>query len=266
MSTISSVSSSTLMQSMQSARSAKRPDPKEMAENLFSQLDTSGQGYLQKADLQAAYDKISSASSSSSSSSSTSSVDDLFSKLDSDSDGKITKQEFSDALSKVTEQLDNQFMSMRMNGGMEGMGGGGMGGGMSGMGGGMPPPPPPGDGQGSDSGFTKDELTSQLSEIGSSDSKRSSLISNVVNNFDKADTDGDGKVSFKEAMAFDQSSSASSSSTSSSSSTASTSDTSSTSSSSSDLDAKVMLQIMRLMHAYSMGTDSSASSSLSVSA
>ena len=228
-SSIGSIGSSysTTMQSMRT----------KMAESLFSKLDTSGQGYLTKTDLQAALDKV---SSSSASSSTTSSVDDLFSKLDTNSDGKVTQEEFSDTLKKVAEQLDNQAMSMRMSGGMNGMGG-------------MPPPPPPQDG---DSGFTKDELTSQLSEIGSSDSKRSALISNIVNNFDKADTDGDGKVSFKEAMAFDQS-------TSSSSTSSSTSTDASSSTSSSDLNAKLLSQIMKLMQAYGLGNDETRNSLLS---
>lgn len=232
-SSIGSIGSSysTTMQSMRT----------KMADSLFSKLDTSGQGYLTKTDLQAALDNV---SSSSTSSSTTSSVDDLFSKLDTDSDGKVTKQEFSDTLQKVAEQLDNQAMSMRMSGGMNGMGG-------------MPPPPSSPDGN-NDSGFTKDELTSQLSDIGSSDSKRSALISNIAGNFDKADTDGDGEVSFKEAMAFDQSTSSSSSSTSSS-----TSTDASPSTSSSDLEAKLLAQIMKLMQAYGLGNDETRNSLLS---
>ena len=248
MSSIGNIGSSTLMQSMQSARSMKRPDPTQMAETLFSRLDTSGQGYIQKSDLQAAFDSISS-SSSSSSSGSASSVDDLFSKLDSDADGKVTKQEFSDVLAQVSEQLDNQAMSLRMSGGMSGMGGMG----------GMPPPPPP---EGDDAGFTQEELASQLEEIGTSDSKRSNLIANIVDNFDAADTDDDGKVSFKEAMAFDQSGSSAASTTS------GTEPSSAAESAAGDTDAKVMLQIMRLMQAYAMDTDSGsgAASSISVAA
>lgn len=63
----------------------------------------------------------------------------------------------------------------------------------------MPPPPPVERRERVPAirGFTKDELTSQLSDIGSSDSTRSSLISNIINNFDEADTDSDGKVSFQ---------------------------------------------------------------------
>lgn len=233
-----------------------RPDPSQMASKLFSKLDSSNQGYIEKSDLQSALSQISgtssaTSSSSSSSSSSTSSVDDMFAKLDTDGDGKVTKDEFTSSLKKLSDELDSQFNNMRMNG----FGGQQEGGGMAAAGG-MPPPPPPGGGQGgSDSGFTKDQLTSQLSDIGSSDSKRSSLISDVVNNFDTADSDGDGKVTFKEAMAYEQSTngtSGTSSSSASSSSSSSGSDSSSSNSNASSLtsDAQLMKTIMQLAQAY----------------
>jgi Ca2+-binding EF-hand superfamily protein len=246
MSSIGSIGSGSSMM-MQSMWSMKRPDPSEAAANLFSKLDTSGQGYIQKSDLQAAYDKISASSTTSASTSGTSGVDDLFSRLDTDSDGKVTKQEFSDSLKQLSEQLDSQLMSMRMKDGMQG------GGEMGGM-----PPPPPSD----ETGFTKDALSSQLQEIGSSDSQRSGLISSIIDNFDQADLDGDGKVSLEEAMAFGQSSldslSSASSSTSSNSASASTS--------ASEANAKVMMQILQLLQAYNVGSESqnSAAASLSV--
>lgn len=220
MSSINSIGSMSSMAMMQGMR---RPDPAKMAENLFDKLDTSGQGYLQKSDLQTAFDSIASVSGSSSGTSSN--VDDLFSKLDTDSDGKVTKDEFSSSLNKLAQQLDEQFQSMRMQGGMGGMGG-------------MPPPA-------KDTGFTKDELSSQLEAAGSSDSK----LSSIVQNFDKADTDGDGKVSFLEAMAYDQSSKSSS--------TAATSGNGATTSAS-DSEGQLMLQIMRLMQAYSIGGENNS--------
>lgn len=254
-SNIGSIGSNSAM-TMQGMRGMKRPDPTQMAENLFAKLDTSGQGYLTKADLQTAMDKVSSASSAASSGTAAS-VDDLFAKLDTDSDGKVTKQEFSDTLKKVADELDNQAMSMRMSGGMQG---GGMGGGMSGMGG-MPPPPP----QDGDSGFTKDELSGQLSEIGSSDSQRSSTITDIVNNFDTADTDGDGKVTLKEAMAYEQSTQ---NSTASSSAPSATATDTAVPASDRDLETKVLAQIMKLMQAYGAGNDQTGSllSTLSVTA
>jgi Ca2+-binding EF-hand superfamily protein len=248
---IGSIGGSTAMM-MHGMRGMHRPDPSQLAEKLYSQLDTSGQGYIQKSDLQTAVDKISTSGNTSSSGS----VDDLFARLDTDSDGKVTKQEFSDIVRQVAEQLDNQFMRMRMKGSGEDAG--------MGATGGIPPPPPPQGGD--DAGFTKEELTSQLSEIGEADSKRASLISSIVDNFDQADSDGDGKVSFKEAMAYDQ---AGSSTTPSASSAATTgSDSASTSAASDNLGTQLLLQIMRLAHAYGIGggADSTSPSLIATSA
>jgi Ca2+-binding EF-hand superfamily protein len=237
-STISSVGGySSLMTQMMRHNTSK------MAQDLFSQIDTSGKGYIEKSDLESAFQKLSSSSSSSSSSTS----DQIFSSLDSNGDGKITQEEMTTGLQKLSDALDSQFQSMRMSEAMGGMGAMG----------GMPPPPPPQN----DTGFTKDELQTQLDQIGGTDSKRSSLISNIVANFDEADTNGDGKVSFKEAMAYDQSSN-SSSTTSSSSSSSSTS----TSSSSTASEAKLMLTILQLVHAYQASATSSTTSGISTSA
>ena len=251
MTSISGISnSSAMMQGMSGMRAMQRPDPAQMAENLFTQLDTSGQGYLQKADLQSALDKLSSSASSTSDSSSN--VDELFASLDADSDGKVTKNEFTDGLKKLQDSLEQQFQDGRMQMAMQA-------GGMNGMG--DMPPPPPAQG-GNDEGFTKDELSSQLKETGSSDSSRSSLISSVVQNFDKADTNTDGKVSFQEAMAYQQSTTSQQSTA-----TSEDSTTASSASSTGNSETKVMMQIMKLMHAYMANNSASTSSStLSVSA
>jgi Ca2+-binding EF-hand superfamily protein len=199
---------------------------------LFAKLDTRSQGYLEKSDLVSAFSKIASDGSSSM-------AEDVFAALDSDSDGKVTESEFSTTLAKLQEELDGQFNQMRMQGhgghGPQGMGG-------------MPPPPPPQD----DAGFTKEELTSQLEEIGSSDSKRSSFISNVVNNFEAADADGDGKVSFTEAQAYNSSSDS-----------AGDASTSANGTAAANSEAQVMFKIMQLMHAYGSFNDNSSDSALS---
>jgi Ca2+-binding EF-hand superfamily protein len=185
------------------------------ASKLFTQLDTKNQGYIEQSDLASALSKISDDSSS---------VDEIFSQLDGDSDGKVTQDEMTSALEQVAAELDKQFNNMRIQGGPGGPGD-------------MPPPPPE-----NDAGFTEEELASQLEEIGSTDSQRSELISKVLENFDTADTDDNGKVSFKEAMALDQSSNSASSSTT----TATEIDTASASSTQSD----VTKQIMQLLQAY----------------
>lgn len=249
MTSISGISnSSAMMQGMSGMRAMQRPDPAKLAEDLFTQLDTSGQGYLQKADLQSALDKLSSSASSTSDSSN---VDELFASLDADSDGKVTKNEFTDGLKKLQDSLEQQFQDGRMQMAMQADG-------MNGMGG-MPPPPPAQGGN--DEGFTKDELSSQLKETGSSDSSRSSLISSIVQNFDKADTNTDGKVSFQEAMAYQQSTTSQQSTA-----TSEDSTTASSASSTGNSETKVMMQIMKLMHAYMANNSASTSSTLSVSA
>lgn len=194
----------------------------QMASLLFSRLDTKNQGYIEKSDLASAFSNIASQKSDSTSS------DDVFAALDGDSDGKVTESELSTVLAKLQEQLDSQFNQSRMRG----MGG-------------MPPPPPPGD----DAGFTKPELTEQLQSTDSSDSARSSLLNKVVENFEAADSNSDGKVSFQEAMAYDQANSSDTGSESASS-TQSTADSD---------EAKVMMKIMQLMHAYGGGQDSASS-------
>ena len=216
--------------------SMQRPDPSQMANKLFAKLDTKNQGYIEKSDLQSAFNQISG----SSSSDNTSSVDEIFKQLDGNSDGKITKDEMSSGMQKLADQLDSQFNSMRTSG----KGGQGMGG--------MPPPPPPSGGSGD--GLTKDQLTSISNETGATDSK----LTNLVENFEKADTNQDGKVSIQEAIAYDQSHQTS----------ASTS-ASTESSSTRNTEAKVMFKIMQLMQAYGLEQESGQSGStatLSISA
>lgn len=232
---INGINTSSMM-AMGMMRPMKRPDPGEMAQNLFSKLDTQNQGYIEKSDLQSALTQPSDSSASSN-------VDELFSQLDGDGDGKVTQQEFSDSLKQLMDQLDSQMQAMRMRDGMQA--------------GGMPPPPPPSDGSG-DTGFTKEELTSQLTEIGTSDSKRASLISNILENFSDADTDGNGRVDFKEAMALDSASSANADTQG----TASGTDTGNEAQ-----NARVMAQILRLVKAYGLDSaGSQTSTGLSVTA
>jgi hypothetical protein len=119
---ISSINSSS---SAMMSGAMKRPDPAKMAEDLFSKLDTTGKGYIEKSDLQTALGKVSQSDSSSSSTS----ADDMFSKMDSDGNGKVTKEEMSATIQKIASELDGQSPRMRMQGD-------------------MPPPPPPGGAQG----------------------------------------------------------------------------------------------------------------------
>ena len=68
---------------------------------------------------------------------------------------------------------------------------------------GMPPSPPA---QGSDDqGFAKYELPSQFQATGSSDGERTEFLPTIIANLNEVDTDGDRKVSFREAMDYRQS-------------------------------------------------------------
>jgi hypothetical protein len=110
-----------------------------------------------------------------------------------------------------------------------------------------------------DIGFTEEELTAQLEEIGDSDSTRSTLIENILADFEAADTDGDGRVNLEEAMAFDQTNSDSSNEPGIASGV--------TSSDTETLNEKVMMQMMRLVQAYSLGgqAENETSSTLNIS-
>ena len=225
MSSISSISSYGVANSYSGTfgmQRPQRPSAEEMASDLFSKLDSSGKGYIQESDLESALSAIiGSSSSSSTDTTGTASASEIFSQLDSDGDGKVTEDEMASGFQKLADALDSQFEQSRMQGA-------------------MPPPPPPKN----DTGFTKDELTEQLSEIGSSDSGRASFISNVVENFDAADTNGDGKVTFQEAMAYNESSSSSS-----------TTNSGSSTTSSQVTDAQVFRQLMDLLRTYDTGND-----------
>lgn len=234
-----------------------RLDPSKMAEKLFSQLDTQNKGYLDTADFANALQGLSSKTSTSSTTtastsgtgltasstntSSSVSADQVLSALDTNGDGKVTKDEMSSNLKKMAAELDSQFNAMRMAQ-------------AGGQAGGMPPPPPRDsdrDGD-NDAGMSKDQLTQVASTT--TDSKLAALTSKMASNFDAADTNGDGKVSRTEAMTYDQKtqSTSSTASTSKTTSTAATStdSTTATDSSKSESETLVFKRILDLMKQY----------------
>jgi Ca2+-binding EF-hand superfamily protein len=189
---------SSVFQAVRAFSPPEAAQPQQAADKLFSRLDEMGQGAIGSAELQTAFDKIKTDA--------TGSADKLFSKLDADSDGKITKSEFSGSINQLAEQLDHHYMRMRMHGE-----------------GGMPPPS-------GDAGFSREELTGQ--------------ISNLVSNFDKADANGDGRVSIKEARALAHSAGSS---------------TASPLAAAGNQNVELMLQVVRLMQAYGVVGGSTAS-------
>lgn len=216
MSNISSVNGSGSGFSMMSGM--KRPDPSKMVDNLFSKLDTTNKGYLSKSDLQSALSQLSGSDSSSStgsssntnSTNSSTTVDEMFKKLDSNSDDKITKGEMSSGMKKLADTLDSQFNQMRMNGTSQG------GSGDSTTTSGMNRPDPS---KMVDDLFSKldttnkgylekSDLQSALSQSpGSASSSGTSSSPNVDEIFKKLDNNGDGKLT-KSEMASGMSSTA----------------------------------------------------------
>ena len=206
---------------MQGMGRMQRQDPTKMAEELFSKLDTSGKGYIEQSDLQTALQSVPASGGAS--------AEDVFASLDGDSDGKVTQQEMSDSIKKLSDALDNQFQNMRMSGAMAGMGSGIQRG-------------------GDDAGLSQEDLTSQLASIGNADSNRADMLSSLLDNFDQVDTDSNGKVSFDETRAYKQSGQSAAATTNASS------------------EAEVLMQIMNLAQAYGLGGSNASGASLSVSA
>ena len=221
MSSISSLGSAAIATNYTGASGVQRrqrPDPAEMAKDLFLKLDTAGKGYIEQSDLKSALSGLSSTRSTQGVSG-VASAEQIFTQLDGNGDGKVTEDEMSASIRKLAESLDNQFNQSRMQGG-------------------MPPPPPGGNGP----TLSKDELTSKLAEMGSSDSAQSSLMTKIVENFEAADTNQDGKVSFQEAMNYDQANPTSAS--------ASTETSMAIVANSEKIDAQVFRQILELLHYY----------------
>ena len=184
---ISAISASTAIWPLGSTTSSTS-----LADTLFAQLDTRNQGYLSASDIKAAL------AGDNSSADTDSEANAVFAALDTDGDGQLTKSELSTALDKVSQQLGEQMLQSRL-----GMGGSGSAGGP----GGMPPPPPP-DGSNGDQGLTQKQI-GQMASDAPQGSQQASDLSALAPSFDQADTDGDGKVTFQEAMAFRKSQSGS---------------------------------------------------------
>ena len=89
-----------------------RPDLSKVADAVFGQLDTGNKGYVDKADLQNAVEQVTRTKKSGSGNGAPS-ADDLLKAFDSNGDGKITKQEFSDGTKRLAEQFESQFNRSR---------------------------------------------------------------------------------------------------------------------------------------------------------
>lgn len=147
---------------------------------VFQKLDTQQKGYLEQADFSAALSQLQQSADDGQSA-------EWFSQLDADQDGKLTSDEFS---TSVSEQLYNAQGKFGMPGG-----------GPQGMSQGMPPMGPP---PGEDEGKTVDELSAMVEELSSTDSKAAAGLQAIIDQFDSADANKDGKVTMQEAQALKQ--------------------------------------------------------------
>lgn len=210
-------------------RAMKRPDSEQMASEIFSKLDTDNQGYLEASDFG-------------------SDNEDLFSALDSDSDGKVSKSELSTRLKQLAEELDSQFNALRS----QGMGGMMMAGGMQGM-----PPPPPAGGE-DDAGLEQEQLSAMAADASEAgDSVAAARFAALAENFDSADSNQDGKVSFAESIAYEEAQRSSS---------GTGSEDSGVASADSEQDGRIMMRLMAMLRAYSSDDDSNSGSSVQLTA
>lgn len=154
-----------------STNSQNRTSGSGFAEALLTSMDSDGSGSVDSAEFSSAALALSI--------SDESAISSAFSSLDSDGDGTISQEELSASLSQSSGMVAGS----------------------------MPPPPPPSSSESEDTGYTQEELTAMAEDVGSSDSNLASLLASVVENFDAADSDGDGKVTAAEAMAYQQSTS-----------------------------------------------------------
>ena len=182
MSSISSISGSSTLAAYSGVNNSASVNNKQKAQTssvvdkLFEKLDTKQQGFLDQNELQ-----VTLSANVSGNSTSSASADDMFSAMDADGDGKITKQELGNTLQSLFDKMDNLAASMRVRGG-----------GDKGN----------GDKSGANEGFTKDQLTQMAQDTSSTDSKRSSFMSEIAANFEAADSNGDGKVNRDEAKTY----------------------------------------------------------------
>lgn len=169
----------------------KIPDKSELeklGQDFFSQLDSQQKGYLEQSDFASCL----------SANGSTDTGVELFSAMDANADGQLTQDEFSSAFSDILYNQQGMMGNMPPPPDQQGD---------------MPPPPPPppqgdmtmgGMGMQKDTGKTADEISSLIDEINQFDPAKASELQNVLDNFDEADNNADGKITMDEIKAFSQ--------------------------------------------------------------
>ena len=145
-----------------------RPDAGRLAEQVFTKLDSTGQGYIEQGTLEAALDKVSPSGSTAETTS------QMFTALDTDTDGKLTQEEFTSGVKRLADALQEQFHAMRAHG----------------------------HDHRHKVGFTQEELQAKLEHVAGTGSPREAFLTRIIENFDAVDTNDNGKVSRREAWAY----------------------------------------------------------------
>lgn len=143
------------------------------AEELLTSMDSDSSGSIDSAEFSTAALALSSSNTKSDAAA-------TFSALDTNQDGVVSIDELTSSIESILGQQGTMAA------------------------GGPPPPPPSSSDSGEDTGYTQEELSAMSLSTSSTDSKLSSLFDTLSNNFDDADGNGDGKVTSKEAMAYQE--------------------------------------------------------------
>lgn len=154
----------------------------QISQNIFSKLDTEGQGYLSQEVLSSAFESLNS-------NAADSDAETLVGAMDSDSDGQITKSELTQGIENLLSQLGKSQQRPPM---------GGLGG-MASMGG----MPPPSAGKGGEGLSVTAEQAAALAET-ADDQRLSEVMTQVSDNFSEMDADEDGLVNREEVIAFNE--------------------------------------------------------------
>lgn len=216
---ISSINSSSTAYSSMQVKRPQKPDASKMADAMFAVLDAKNQGFVDKTDLTKALSTVDQTKTGSA----PVTADEAFKLLDTNSDGKITKQEFADDMKKMLDDIEAQ---MQAAGGMHQAGGHPP---MKGM-------PPPND----SAGLSVDYLTKASSTATDAISKNQ--LDALIANFTAIDTDQDKKISAKEVLAYKQAQQSAQQST------------ETTTSQSEAADLKMLRMIMQITNSYGTGT------------
>ena len=230
---ISSINSNSAAYGSMQVKRPEKPDASKMAEAMFKVLDAKNQGFLDKTDLSTALSTVDQ----SKSGSTPVTADEAFTQLDTNRDGKITKEEFADDIKKMLDDIGAQ---MQVAGGMHHAAGHHR---MEGL-------PPPDE----SAGLSVDYLTKASSTATNATSKNQ--LDELIANFVAIDVDQNKKISAKEVLAYKQLQQSERQST------------KTTASKSEAADLKMLRMIMQITNSYGAETASTAAtrSAISVSA